>query len=57
MYEYKVFEALKVTSVRTVGVQAINKLLGELAELGWEPVDIDYDKYVVFARKLKILND
>tara|TARA_R110000824_G_C15094620_1_gene665676 strand:- start:24 stop:185 length:162 start_codon:yes stop_codon:yes gene_type:complete len=53
MYEYKVFEALKVTS----GVQAINKLLEELAKSGWEPVDVDYDKYVVFARKLKILND
>ena len=53
MYEYKVFEAPKDTS----GVQAINKLLGEIAELGWEPVDVDYDKYIVFARKLKILND
>ena len=53
MYEYKVFKASSVQD----GVQAINKLLGEIAELGWEPIDVDYNEYVVFARKLKILND
>tara|TARA_R110002110_G_scaffold360206_1_gene570000 strand:- start:24 stop:185 length:162 start_codon:yes stop_codon:yes gene_type:complete len=53
MYEYKVFEAPKDTS----GVQAINKLLEAIAKLGWEPTSVDYTRYTVFARKLKILND
>ena len=50
-YSYKVFE----TQVRNL--QALNKLLEALSNEGWEPINVDYVRYTVFAKKPKTLND
>ena len=51
MYTYRVFEA----PVRSL--EAINVLLQLLEKEGWEPIDVDYVRYTVFAKKPKTLND
>ena len=51
MYTYRVFEAL------LRNLEAINVLLEELAREGWEPINVDYVRYTVFAKKPKTLND
>jgi len=53
VYEYKVFE----TSLSTRNLPAINELLKRLVDEGWEPMNVDYVRYTVFARKPKMLND
>ena len=53
VYEYRVFET--ANSTRTL--HYINELLQRLTSEGWEPINVDYVRYTVFARKPKILND
>jgi len=51
VYTYRVFEA----PLRSL--EAVNALLEALAKEGWEPIDVDYVRYTVFAKKPKTLND
>ena len=51
MYTYRVFEA----PLRNL--ESVNALLEALGEEGWEPINVDYVRYSVFAKKPKTLND
>jgi hypothetical protein len=51
MYEYKVFTA------DTPSEQGLNELLAKISRLGWEPLQLDWDKMQVFARQPLTLND
>jgi len=51
MFEWKVFES----SERSVS--SLNMLLDELANLGWEIVQVDFEMYSVLSRKSKTLLD
>lgn len=50
-YSYKVFES------HIKSLQALNELLETISTEGWEPVNVDFVSYKVFARKPTILND
>jgi hypothetical protein len=50
-YNYRVFE----TEVRSI--PALNQLLEALTKAGWEPINVDYVRYTVFAKKPTTLND
>ena len=51
MYEYKVFSTDKMSD------QGLNELLEEISRSGWEPIQIDWDKMQVFAKKALMLKD
>jgi hypothetical protein len=51
MYEYKVF------STDVISDQGLNALLQEISHNGWEPIQIEWDKMQVFARKPLMLTD
>jgi len=51
MFEWKVFESSEQT------VDSLNVLLDELAHMGWEIMQVDFDLYQVLTRKSKTLLD
>jgi hypothetical protein len=51
MFEWKVFESSEQT------VDSLNVLLDELAHMGWEVMQVDFDLYQVLSRKSKTLLD
>lgn len=51
MYTYKVFES------EFKNLKSVNQLLEILAKDGWEPINVDYVRYTVFAKKPTTLND
>jgi hypothetical protein len=51
MYEYKIFEA------ESYSLKAMNILLAEISQNGWEPVHIDSEKMQILAKRPKTLND
>lgn len=51
MYEYKIFKADVSFG------QGLQGLLEELAHNGWEPLQVEWDKMQIFARKSLILGD
>ena len=51
MYEYKIFEA------ESYSLLAMNALLEEISQNGWEPITIDSDKMQILAKRPKLLND
>ena len=54
MYTYRVFEA----PLRNLeSVNALLEALEALSNEGWEPINVDYVHYTVFAKKPKTLND
>ena len=52
MYEYKIFECAESYSLK-----AMNALLTEISQKGWEPIKIDFDKMQILAKRPQILND
>ena len=50
-YSYRVFES------QYESVDALNQLLETLSKEGWEPINVDYVHYTVFAKKPQTLND
>jgi len=50
-YSYRVFES------HSESLDALNQLLETLSKEGWEPINVDYTRYTVFAKKPKTLND
>jgi len=51
VYTYRVFES------QFRNLEAVNQLLEILAKDGWEPINVDYVRYTVFAKKPTTLND
>ncbi len=51
MYEYKIFES------PSYSIAAMNTMLEELAQKGWEPVQVNVDLMQVLAKRPKTLND
>jgi len=51
MYEYKIFEA------ENYSLTAINTLLEEISQKGWEPVQVDIERMQILAKRPKTLND
>jgi len=51
MYEYKIFEA------SSYDLSAMNTLLEEISQNGWEPVQVDTDRMQILAKRPKMLND
>ena len=51
MYEWKTFESKKKT------LESMDKLLTEVSNAKWEIIKVDYHKYLITARKVKLLTD
>ena len=68
LYEYKVFDTRTGEEVvdpskrynldpDTRKLETINDLLDFVVAEGWEPMDVDYVRNIVFCRRTKRLND